>query len=43
MAVLLPPPSQEAVALGGVLRLFNNSQVATGRAAFRSGCGDRAG
>jgi predicted MFS family arabinose efflux permease len=33
MAVLLPPlPAEEAVALGGVMRLFGNSRVATGLA-----------
>jgi predicted MFS family arabinose efflux permease len=33
MAVLLPPlPAEEAVALGGVLRLFGNARVATGLA-----------
>ncbi|UUU28244.1 MFS transporter [Streptomyces sp. DSM 40750] len=31
MAVLLPPlPAEEAVALGGVMRLFGNTRVATG-------------
>ncbi|UUU37045.1 MFS transporter [Streptomyces sp. CA-210063] len=33
MAVLLPPlPAEEAVALGGVMRLFGNTRVATGLA-----------
>ncbi|MCS0634593.1 MFS transporter [Streptomyces sp. LP05-1] len=33
MAVLLPPlPAEEAVALGGVMRLFGNARVATGLA-----------
>ncbi|TDC23300.1 MFS transporter [Streptomyces sp. 8K308] len=33
MAVLLPPlPAEKAVALGGVMRLFHNSQVVTGLA-----------